>query len=54
MRRQSFGPVSFATCDATGLPLFEEAVFTGIQAAERCLDLLDLPYATSVRGLRHD
>ena len=51
LRRQPFGPVSFATCDVTGLPLFEEAVFAGIQAAETCLDLLDLPYTTSLRGL---
>lgn len=41
----------FATCDATGLPLFEEAVFAGVQAAEQCLAHLGADFHTSLEGL---
>ena len=51
LRRQPCGVVAFASCDATGLPLFEESLFAGIAAAERCLDVLDAPYTTSLHGL---
>ncbi len=51
LRRQPCGAVAFASCDATGLPLFEESLFAGIAAAERCLDVLDAPYTTSLHGM---
>ncbi|MCY3738798.1 MAG: NAD(P)-binding protein [Gemmatimonadaceae bacterium] len=51
LRRQPWGALAFASCDATGLPLFEESLFAGIAAAERCLDVLDTPYTTSLHGL---
>jgi hypothetical protein len=44
------GRLFFASCDATGLPLFEEAVFTGVRAAEQCLAALDAPFETSLGG----
>ena len=50
-RQRAFESVSFATCDATGLPLFEEAVFAGVRAAEECLDRLGANYETSLPGL---
>ena len=34
LRQLRCGAVSFATCDVSGLPLFEEAVFHGLRAAE--------------------
>ena len=49
-RRRAFGPIAFATCDATGLPLFEESCYCGIHAAERCLERLDVPFSTSLKG----
>ncbi len=51
LRRMPCGVTAFATCDAHGLPLFEEALFAGIAAAERCLDVLNAPYTTSLPGL---
>ena len=50
-RRQPFGRVAFASCDAGGLPLFEEALFAGIAAAEHSLDTLDTTYTTSLHGM---
>lgn len=50
-RERSCGGVSFATCDTTGLPLFEEACFAGIRAAEECLARLGLAFSTSLKGL---
>ena len=50
-RRQAHGAVSFATCDATGLPLFEEACFTGIWAAEQCLARLGVTAPSLLGGL---
>jgi len=43
--------IFFATCDATGLPLFEEAVFAGVRAAEQCLARLGTDFRTSLKGL---
>ena len=51
LRQLRCGAVSFATCDVSGLPLFEEAVFHGLRAAEECLDLLDIPCESSLKGL---
>ena len=51
LRRQPLERIAFASCDAGGLPLFEEAVFAGIAAAEHCLEVMDTPYETSLRGL---
>ena len=50
-RAHPLAGISFATCDATGLPLFEEAVFAGVQAAEQCLSHLDVNFSTSLEGL---
>jgi len=50
-RRRPLERVFFATCDATGLPLFEEAVFAGVRAAEQCLEVLGAAYPTSLQGL---
>ena len=51
LRRRPLGGVFFASCDATGLPLFEEACFGGIRAAEQCMDHLGLSYETSLKGM---
>ena len=40
-----------ASCDATGLPLFEEACFAGVLAAEGALQHLDAAFTTSLHGL---
>ncbi len=50
-RRQPLGGIFFATCDATGLPLFEEAVFNGYRAAEEALARLGVGFETSLKGL---
>ena len=54
LRQRPLGPVAFASCDATGLPLFEEACYAGIRAAEHCLDSMDVEYTTSLKGQPHD
>ena len=51
LRRQPFGAVFFASCDATGLPLFEEACFGGVRAAEQSMKHLGLSFETSLKGL---
>jgi hypothetical protein len=51
LRRQPCGRVALASCDTGGLPLFEEALFAGIAAAEHCLDTLAMTYATSLHGM---
>ena len=51
LRRRPFGAVFFASCDATGLPLFEEACFAGIRAAEQSMNHLGLSFETSLKGL---
>ena len=53
-RQQPLSPIFFATCDATGLPLFEEACFTGIRAAQQAMDHLGLVYQNSLQGLSRD
>ncbi len=50
-REQACGALSFAGCDTTGLPLFEEACFAGIRAAEQCLQRLGTSDGTLLRGL---
>ncbi|MFC1525370.1 NAD(P)-binding protein [Candidatus Latescibacterota bacterium] len=51
LRQRPCGRVAFASCDATGLPLFEEAVFAGVRAAEQCLSWLGVEDATMLGGL---
>ena len=53
LRRLPHGSVSFASCDAGGLPLFEEAVFAGTRAAEECLNRLEVNFETSLHGIGH-
>jgi len=50
-RREPFGNVYFASCDTTGLPLFEEACFSGIRAAEQVLERLGRTFESSIKGL---
>lgn len=51
LRRQPLDAVFFAGCDVTGLPLFEEACFSGILAAEGALKRLAVAAPTSLGGL---
>jgi hypothetical protein len=51
LRQQPLERVFFASCDTTGLPLYEEAVFAGIKAAEQAMDRLGATYASSLGGL---
>ena len=51
IRRAPFGNVYFASCDTTGLPLFEEASFSGIRAAEQVLARLGRSFEPSINGL---
>ncbi len=51
IRREPFGNVCFASCDTTGLPLFEEACFSGIRAAEQVLKRLGRTFESSIKGL---
>ncbi len=51
LRRRPHGGVAFGSCDATGLPLFEEACFSGLWAAEHCLTRLGLDDPTLLEGL---
>ncbi len=51
VRREPFGNVYFASCDTTGLPLFEEACFSGIRAAEQVMEHLGRTFETSINGL---
>ena len=41
----------FAGCDLTGLPLFEEACFAGLLAAEGAMRHIGAEFETSLRGL---
>jgi phytoene dehydrogenase-like protein len=50
-RRRPSNGVFFAGCDATGLPLFEEACFSGISAAEGAMRRLGVDFKTSLAGL---
>ncbi len=49
-RRQACGAVFFASCDSTGLPLFEEALFAGLAAAEQAMQHLGHVYTSSLGG----
>ena len=51
-RRQAMERIFFGSCDASGLPLYEEAVFGGLLAAEQAMDRLGKSYRTSLGGLR--
>ncbi len=53
-RATSVGAVYFASCDTTALPLFEEACFSGIRAAEQALDHLDKAFESSLKGLTRE
>ena len=53
-RQRPLGGLAFATCDATGLPLFEEAVFSGVWGAERCLQRLGIAHDSSLKGWGDD
>ena len=50
-RQQPMERIFFASCDATGLPLCEEAIFSGILAAEQAMDCLGVAHASSLGGL---
>ena len=49
-RRPLFGTIFFANADVTGLPLFEEACYAGIRAAQQAMAALQVPYVNSIRG----
>jgi hypothetical protein len=50
-RRASIGAVALASCDVTAMPLFEEACYAGVRAAEWCGRRLGASFETSLRGL---
>ena len=50
-RRQPIGAVALASCDVSALPLFEEACYAGVRAAEWCGRSLGVSFETSLRGL---
>ena len=50
-RQQPMERIFFASCDASGLPLCEEAIFSGILAAEQAMDCLGVAYSSSLGGL---
>ncbi|MBN97955.1 MAG: hypothetical protein CME16_01725 [Gemmatimonadetes bacterium] len=50
-RGTPFEAIFFAGCDVTGLPLFEEACFAGLRAAEQSLNFLGVEFKTSLKGL---
>ena len=50
-RQQPMERIFFASCDATGLPLCEEAIFSGMLAAEQAMDRLGVAYSSSLGGL---
>jgi protoporphyrinogen oxidase len=52
-RRNPVGAVALASCDVTGLPLFEEACYGGVRAAEWCGRRLGASFETSLKGLPH-
>ena len=53
LRGRPFGKIFFANADVTGLPLFEEACYSGIRAAQGAMDALRIPYANSIQGGVH-
>ena len=50
-RGQPWGKVFFASCDRPGLPLFEEALYAGILAAEESMKSLEHTFLSSLKGL---
>ncbi len=50
LRERPFGGIFFANADVTGLPLFEEACYSGIRAAQGAMDTLKVPYENSIGG----
>ena len=50
-RQQPMERIFFASCDATGLPLCEEAMFSGILAAEQAMACLGVAHSSSLGGL---
>ena len=50
LRGRPFGRIFFGNADVTGLPLFEEACYSGIRAAQGVMGALRIPYANSIRG----
>ena len=49
LRGRPFGRIFFGNADVTGLPLFEEACYSGIRAAQGVMDVLRIPYANSIQ-----
>ena len=47
-RNASHGQIFFANCDGTGLPLFEEAAFNGIRAAQQAMENLGVDFVDSI------
>ena len=50
LRGRPFGRIFFANADVTGLPLFEEACYSGIRAAQGAMDALQISYADSIQA----
>jgi monoamine oxidase len=50
LRAQPFGRIFFANADVMGLPLFEEACYSGIRAAQQTMAALDISYENSING----
>ena len=49
LRVRPFGRIFFANADVTGLPLFEEACYSGIRAVQEAMDVLRIPYSNSIQ-----
>ena len=50
LRGRPFGKILFGNADVTGLPLFEEACYSGIRAAQGAMDALQISYADSIQA----
>ena len=50
LRGRPFGKIFFGNADVTGLPLFEEACYSGIRAAQGAMDALQISYADSIQA----
>ena len=53
LRQRALQRVFLASCDTTGLPLYEEAVFSGIRAAEQAMGKIGITFQSSLDGLGH-
>jgi len=51
-RGRPVGRICFAHSDVTGLPLFEEACYTGIRSAQQVMDRLGVRYESSIKEER--